>query len=146
MDSFRVIVSDSERVAREVSRMLLRNILSRECELDIETTPFSEEIIELAEKNPPDLFLLFFFNNIRFKTNPVNFPNARYKSPKCDNRLEKALELASHLKETYSVPLFIVSGWDGDPPLTRQLQEVSDWYSKSPFEQSEFENAAREIL
>lgn len=135
---FRVIYGDGEK--SHVERLipfLLKPIVPDEFELVIQSSFYGEKLLQFAEQCEPDLFI-FWLNNISFSSAAPKFPNSTIDLPKemrtqHHQRFVSVLKLISHVKESYKAPIFVISGHDGDPPLTEYIEEVSDLYTRAPF-------------
>ncbi len=135
---FRVIHGNMDCGISIVTEMLLKRYVPEELQLVVQTSSYAEELIELAEKARPDLFI-FYFNNIMFATADSTFPNSMLRLPRAvlaqqHGRFLSVLQMISHARNTFNAPILVFSGHDGDPPLTEFIKEVADIYSHAPIE------------
>ena len=104
-------------------------------DLKIRSSFWNEEILELAENNTIDIFILIL-NNIRV-----------FRSNYSKDFLDDSLELIAKIKTTYGSPVIALYGWPDDPLYLEKVKQVgANFCFKIPCKMVDFEKAVRMCL
>jgi hypothetical protein len=85
----------------------------------------SEEILELADSEAIDIFILIM-NNISCYDYHIR------------QRMENSIKLIYHLKSKYGRPVIALSDWTEDLSQIERVESIADFFLPIPFEQSDF--------
>lgn len=145
-----VVSGNLDRALTHIITELLKPCLPEEVGLEIQSSPYGEEILVFAEREEPDLFV-FLFNNVMFSTATPVFPNSTLDLSEAvlgDNpcRFAFSLEMISHVKNTFKTPMLVLSGHNGDPPLTKYLEGIADVLSPFPFNFEALKSRIRNLI
>lgn len=116
----------------------IKEEISDEYDLKAITTPIANELLELAQNNEFDIFILIL-NNIK------GFPSENLHGVK---RVVNVLQLATHLKTAHRRPVVALSGQPDEPTFSEEKAKLSgaDFYFPIPCKMKDFMEAIKEIL
>ncbi len=92
---------------------------------------YSDEILELADREAIDIFILIL-NNIDCFDYSIR------------ERMENSLELITQIKSTYERPVIALSGWTEDFSQIERVEMIADFFFPLPFEPQDFVEALEE--
>jgi hypothetical protein len=97
----RVLMSINEPDITKVLTLTLQKEFGQRYDLAVTETPYAGKLLTLAQSGPADLFILLL-NNMFCSDIPHLFGK---------NRVESALRVITHLKQTHNKPVIAMTGW-----------------------------------
>lgn len=94
----RVLIGNFDDAINDLFSELIKEVIKNKYDLKVVLSFYGEEILELADKESVDIFILII-SNIRFR--PFYPPQ---------ERMEKSLQLINQIKRTYGRPVIVLSG------------------------------------
>lgn len=149
-DQFRVINGNLDKGLSRMTEFLIKSCMPPGRELVMQSSFHGEELLQFAQRNETDLFM-FWFNNISCSHDDPRLTNSKVQipdtfPPDVVRRFGGVLHLISHIRETYQKPIFVISGNEGDPPLTAYIEEVSDLFVHHSFEFEDVQPKIRNLF
>jgi DNA-binding NarL/FixJ family response regulator len=128
----RVIIGccDDDGISEYLSD-LVKEASKNKYDLKVFISFYSEEILELADREAIDIFILIL-NNIDCFDYPIR------------ERMENSLELITQIKSTYERPVIALSGWTEDFTQIERVELIADFFFPLPFEPSDIMEAVEE--
>jgi hypothetical protein len=127
----RVIIGNCDDDISEYLCELVKEASKNKNDLRFFISDDSEEILELADNEAIDIFILIM-NNISCYDYHIR------------QRMENSIKLIFHLKSKYGRPVIALSGWTDDFSLIERVEEITDFFLPLPFEPSDFMEAVEE--
>ncbi len=123
----------SERLSMIIQRKLGSKFALR---VMFTSTHYGKELLKLAEGHVFDIFILILNN--------ISFPS---ENTPAEKRLEKSLQLVTHLRTTYRKPVIAVYGWPSDPSYADKAKLAGASFAfQAPPKSKEFEEAFEKCL
>ena len=127
----RVIIGCGDDGISEYLTDLVKEASKNKYDLKVFISFYSEEILELADSEAIDIFILIM-NNIDCFDYPIR------------ERMENSLELITQIKSTYERPVIALSGWTEDFSQIERVELIADFFFPLPFEPSDIVEAVEE--
>ena len=113
---------------------VIKEVIKDKYDLKLGSSSYGEEIMELAENDAIDIFILIM-NNIRFSdVNSVG------------DRLVNSLQLITQIKTTYGRPVIALSGLSENSSLVARAKLAADFYFQLPVKVDAFTEAFEKCL
>lgn len=125
----RVLIGNFDDAMNDIFSELIKGVIKNKYDLKVLLSFYGEEILELADNESVDIFILIM-NNIRFR--PVYT---------VQERMENSLQLITQIKTTYGKPVIVLSGWTKDSSLIARAKLAADFFFPLPFELDAFREA-----
>jgi len=113
---------------------VINEVIKEKCNLKVLSSFYGEEILEIADKEYVDIFIIIL-NNIRFS-----------EVFTIKERIENSVRLITKIKKKYSKPLIAISGWKEDPFLIEKVKTTADFFFTIPFELDAFMKAVEKCM
>ncbi len=114
----------------------IKLLIKDNIELNIMTTHFAKELLELMITQEIDIFIPIL-NNIFFPTE--NLPR--------EKRVKKAMQLISNFRTTYKNPIIALFGWPNDPSFAEKAKKAgANFAFKLPYKPEDFSEAVKKCL
>jgi len=127
----RVLMCDDQKDLTDLFSTFINEATGNKYDLKIKSSPYADELLELTENGTFDIFILIL-NNIVFTGG---------------SRIEKALQLVTHLRETYQKPIIALAGWPDDPSLAEKAKLAgANFFFRMPFKPKDFMEAIKKCL
>ena len=127
----RVIIGCGDDGISEYLADLVKEASNNKYDLKFFTSFYSEEILELADREAIDIFILVM-NNIDCYDYPIR------------ERMENSLELIAQIKSTFEKPVIALSAWTEDFSQIERVELIADFFFPLPFEPSDIMEAVEE--
>jgi hypothetical protein len=104
--------------------------------LQIEEIPYADKLLEHAQNESIDVFILVFNNML--------IPGAICPP---EIRLKKALNVLSYIKEKFKKPVIAMAGWPGDPVFEEEAKSAgANYFFRLPFAVRVFQEAVGQCI
>lgn len=138
----RVLMCINEPNITKVVILVLQKEFGQKYDLSVAEIPYTDKFLAQAESEAVDLFILLL-------NNMFHSPDSKFRGDKNRNRVERQLDVITHLKHTYHKPVFAMTGW----PLSADSwndentkQAGASFLFQLPVEGTLLRNAARQCL
>jgi len=130
-----VLIGNHDVGITDIISQSIKSLVKDKYDLKVRSSWRIEEILELAENNTIDIFLLVL-NNIRvFYSNPA------------EGRFDDSLELIVKIKTTWGSPVITFSGSRlDDHSFVERVKQTADFFFPLPFKLDVFEEAFNKCL
>lgn len=132
----RILISDLPNNVSESLSDVIKQVIGDKYDSKFVTTPYAHELLEFAEGHMFDIFILILNNIILLSENVST-----------QNRLEKSLEIVTHLTEKYRRPVIALAGWPDDPSFAERAKLAgARFFFRLPVKPKDFGVAVEQCL
>ena len=133
-----VLIGNLENSITEVICRCIDEVARSKCNLRVISTGYAQELLELARSHEVDIFI-FVLNNIGLPSPSENYPP--------ENRIEKVLEIITHIRTVYRRPVIAFAGWPDDPSLAEKARLAgASFFYRLPFSVKDFQEVFSRLL
>jgi hypothetical protein len=122
----RALIGNHDNNMNDLISEIIKEVIDNKYDLIIHSSFHSEEILEIAEQDSIDIFIIIL-NNIKYTSD----------SP-YQGWVENAIGLITQIKTIYVKPVIVFSGISDNPSLIDKAKQVSDFFFLLPFEPESF--------